>query len=74
MPVSIVDFGTGDYPFSMITVPGLGTSANWEATKVVFEDMVATDEDIKKLTDFLTEHNIERTGEPAWLLSAYFSN
>ena len=73
-PVEVESYGTGDYPIHMLVIPGYGLASSWDTTVIKPEHLVAPpQEKIDAFVELMATHGIEHDGEPAWLLSAYYS-
>lgn len=73
VPVSLVNYCSGEYPMYAITVRGAGLSCCRGYPKE-FDPfaLVVTEEQIAALKEFCTTHSIEVEGEPKWMLTSYW--
>lgn len=73
VPITLVNYCSGDYPMFVIAVPGvLLTCRRGDPLKISPLDMTCSDQQVKELVTFLGKYGIEHDGEPGWLLTSYW--
>lgn len=73
LPVTLVNYCSGDYPMYAVAVPStVRTARRGSPTAVDPTSLVVTDDEHATLLKFLADHGIEAPEAPAWLLTSYW--
>lgn len=73
LPVRLVNYCSGDFPMYIIAVPSSCLNNN-RGYAVEFDpaSLTVTDDERAALLKFFTDHGIEVSSEPKWLLTSYW--
>ena len=73
LPVSLVNYCSGDYPMYALAVPStVLTATRGSPTMVYPESIMVADDERAELLKFFADHGIDAPTEPAWLLTSYW--